>query len=108
MDDKTAGDDTGAARSVTRRRLVKGAAGAAAVGAAAVAAVRVPALSGHHAEPVAASTVPAVDTGSLPKQDWVIYVRDADNDALDVFVGEQHFPVRDADLVARLVAAAAK
>ena len=102
-------DETPEVHSVSRRRVVKGALGAAAAGAAAVAAMRVSTSSGTGAAaPAAAAAAPKVDTGSLPKQDWVVYVRDADNGALDVFVGEQHFPLRDSDLVARLIAAATK
>lgn len=102
--------DTPEARSVSRRGLVRGAAGAAAVGAAAVAAARLPAaVGGGGAQLAAAPAAAAAAAGhgsALPKEDWVVYVRDADRGELDVFVGTQHFAVRDSDLVARLVAAA--
>jgi hypothetical protein len=101
-------NDTSEARSVSRRGLVKAAAGAAAVGAGAVAVARIPAATGHGTAPAArdaaAATPQRADT--LPKQDWAVYVRDADSGDLDVFVGTQHFAVHDSDLVARLVAAA--
>jgi hypothetical protein len=102
-------DTPEATRRVSRRGLVKGAAGAAAVGAAAVAVTRIPGVTGHGAAPAAqeaAADTTAQRTGALPKQDWAIYVRDADSGDLDIFVGTQHFAVHDSDLVARVVAAA--
>jgi hypothetical protein len=36
----------------------------------------------------------------------VVSIRDTDTGELDVFVGTQHFAVRDSDLVARVIAAA--
>ena len=93
-------DENPRAQGISRRRVMTGALGAAAVGAAAVA---VPALAGHKA--AADPPAKALNAGSLPAEDWVIYVRDADNSAMDVFVGMQHFAVRDSDLVARLISA---
>lgn len=101
-------EGTSEARSVTRRRLVGGAVGTAAA-VAAVAAVRVPTTdqkAAAAAHTAAGASAASADTGSLPKQDWVIYVRDANDGTLDVFVDTKHFTVRDSDLVARLIAAA--
>jgi hypothetical protein len=101
-------NDSPEAPAVSRRAVVRGAAGIAAVGAAAVAVTRIPAAHGHETAPAAHDAAAAAATtrvtGALPKQDWAIYVRDADSGELDVFVGTQHFAVRDSDLVARLVA----
>jgi hypothetical protein len=96
--------NTTEARRVSRRALVTGAAGAAAAGAAAVAVVSVPALAEGRKAPVDAAAPPR--NSALPKQDWVVYIRDTDTGELDVFVGTQHFAVRDSDLVARVIAAA--
>jgi len=94
-------DETLQAKGISRRRVVTAAAGTAAVGAAA--AIAVPAVTGHKA--AGGTPAAAANTGSLPAQDWVIYLRNADDQAMDVFVGMQHFAVRDGDLVARLISA---
>lgn len=103
MDNRTA-----EARSVSRRGLVKGAAGVAAVAAGAAASAQIPATTGHGAAPApldaAAAATTARSAGALPKEDWAIYVRDADSGELDVFVGTEHYSVHDSDLVARLIA----
>lgn len=100
-------DETPVSKGISRRRVVAGAVGAAAVGAAATAAITIPDSAGSKAAAAAPAPV-AANAGSLPKEDWVIYVRNADNEAMDVFVGMQHFAVRDGDLVSRLIAAVTK
>jgi hypothetical protein len=97
--------------AMSRRGLVRGAAGAAALGAAVLASTGTPAQAQKEsgtgqAGAAAAGAVPSQagrrDTGETV----VVHVRDVRTGDLDLFVGDRHVRVRDRDLAFRLVAAA--
>ena len=101
--------------SLSRRGLVKGAAGVAAAGAVTLAASRTPAVAA--AVPGSDSAAEARDAAG-PDDDGngngnggdlgelVVHVRDARSGEMDVYAGNQHFAVRDPALAARLADAA--
>ena len=104
--------------SLSRRGLVKGAAGVAAAGVVTLTASRTPAV---------AAAVPGSDTAAGARDaagpdtsgsdgdgdgddgdlgELVVHVRDARSGKMDVYAGSQHFAVHDPALAARLAAAA--
>jgi hypothetical protein len=103
------------APGLSRRRVLRGAAGAGAVGLAAAAmagAAVAPALADttRSAATPAAPDAPAraaegaMDPG--PSEPLVVHLRDARSGEMDVFAGVRHTRVRDPDLAARLARAA--
>ncbi len=88
---------------VSRRGVVKGAAGAAAVGAVTLASPRT-----AQAEAAPAPTHPGARGPVHPviEETMTVHVRDARAGLLDIYVGERHIQVRDKELAARLIAAA--
>lgn len=97
--------------TLSRRGLVRSAAGAAVLGTAAVVSARTPAQA--DASPAtrrSGRTSPAVPParGSRPAagETIVVHVRDARTGDLDIYVGDRHVRVRDRDLASRLTAAA--
>jgi anaerobic selenocysteine-containing dehydrogenase len=103
--------DTRDEHQLSRRGLVKGAAGAAAVGAVAIASARTPAqaatasTAGQPAT-AAAAAVPQQSGHSETDEPIVVHVRDLHTGALDLFVGDRAVSVKDRDLAARIAAAA--
>ncbi|MEY9887718.1 hypothetical protein ABIA35_006894 [Catenulispora sp. MAP12-49] len=98
--------------ALSRRGLVRSAAGAAVLGTAAVVSARTPAQahtspenpSSGHRTPTAA--FPARDDRPAAGETVVVHVRDARTGDLDLYVGDRHVRVRDRDLASRLIAAA--
>ncbi|HEY2553355.1 MAG TPA: hypothetical protein VGI64_22545 [Streptosporangiaceae bacterium] len=90
---------------VSRRSLLRGAAGAGAAGLAASS------LIGAFAGPALAG--PAHQGGSRPqsgpehdgraRQDVIVHLRDSRSGEMDIFAGTSHTKVRDRELAARLV-----
>jgi hypothetical protein len=97
--------------AMSRRGLVKGAAGAAALGTAVLASAGTPAQAQTDS---ASGRVGVAAAGSVPSQaehrdageTVVVHVRDARTGDLDLYVGDRHVRVRDRDLASRLIAAA--
>ena len=96
---------------LSRRSLVRSAAGAAVLGTAAVVSARTPAQAHTSSETGRSGRTPTV--ALPPRADHpatgeavVVHVRDARTGDLDVYVGERHVRVRDRDLASRLAAAA--
>ncbi|HXP18169.1 MAG TPA: hypothetical protein VN840_00860 [Streptosporangiaceae bacterium] len=105
-----AGQDAGQQEQerLSRRSVLRGAAGAGAAGiaAAALTGVAAPALAAsakpaRSAEPGAASRTGDADTADQ----IVVHVRDARSGEIDVFRGTSQTSVRDRELAARLVRA---
>ena len=97
--------DEPSAAGLSRRSLMRSAAG---VGAATVAAGF---LASALAEPAMAQTASPTRNGSPVQQDpvaepIVAHVRDARTGEVDLFVGTRHIRVHDTDLAARLARAA--
>lgn len=93
---------------MSRRSVLRSAAGAGAAGIAvtALAGTAGPALAAaaRPAAPAARGRAPdATDTGAA--EQVVVYVRDARSGEIDVFRGTSHTRVRDPELAARLVRA---
>lgn len=92
---------------MSRRSVLRSAAGAGAAGIAvtALAGTAGPALAAARpADPAARGRAPdATDTG--PAEQVVVHVRDARSGEIDVFRGTSHTRVRDPELAARLVRA---
>jgi|HubBroStandDraft_4_1064222.scaffolds.fasta_scaffold24614_4 hypothetical protein len=95
---------------LSRRRVLRGAAGAGAAGlavaAGGLAAAPTPALA-ETARP-AVPSVPAAATaaGIDAAEPVVVHLRDARSGEMDVFAGTRHTRVHDPDLAARLARAA--
>jgi hypothetical protein len=95
---------------VSRRGLVKGAAGGAAVGAVAFAAARTPAqfttanIADTAAETKLAGPAAAAGAQTGAGDELVVHVRDARTGELDLYSGTRHIAVRDPELAARLAA----
>jgi hypothetical protein len=93
--------------SLSRRSMLRGAAGAGAAGlaAAAVASAATPALA------AATSAVPAArsaHSGAGPAgaaEPVVVHLRDARSGEMDIFAGTSYIRLRDPDLAARLTRA---
>jgi anaerobic selenocysteine-containing dehydrogenase len=102
-----AGPEAGRAEQdrLSRRSVLRGAAGAGAAGIAAAA------LSGVAAPALAASAKPAAHDAAARRDDAdtadeiVVHVRDARAGEIDVFRGTSQTSLRDRDLAARLVRA---
>ena len=101
-------DDRGEQQSLSRRSVLRGAAG---VGVAGVAAT---ALAGAAMPAFAASARPAEPTARGPQaeatdsdatEQVVVHVRDARSGEIDVFRGTSHARVHDPELAARLMRA---
>jgi hypothetical protein len=101
--------------SLSRRGVVKGAAGVAAVGAATLVASRTPALASAATSSAATTTAPAGEEAAGAgaasasgggEGDLIVHVRNARTGEMDVYTGTRHVAVRDAALAARLAAAA--
>lgn len=98
---------TGPQPGVSRRSVLRGAAGAGAAGlaAAAVAGTAGPALAAVTSAPSrrqpARTTNEAAAAGPV-----VVHLRDARSGEMDVFAGTSHTRLRDPDLAARLARAA--
>ena len=92
---------------MSRRGVVKGAAGVAAVGAVTLAAPRT-AQAETAVAPAVAPSHPGAHGPVHPvlEETMTVHVRDARAGLLDIYVGERHVQVRDKDLAARLIAAA--
>lgn len=103
---------------VSRRAVVRGAAGAAAVGAVAIASAgtaqaKATSESGSGA---AGALAPGADHAGhagaghadhgAPQESIVVHLRDARTGRLDLYIGERHVQVFDRDLASRLVKAA--
>ncbi len=102
--------DMHADHRVSRRTVVRGAAGAAAVGAATIASAgtaqaRTAAAAGPGA---AGALTPASERAShgAPEETIIVHLRDARTGRLDLYIGDRHVEVIDRDLAARLVKAA--
>jgi hypothetical protein len=102
--------DMQADQRVSRRAVVRGAAGAAAVGAVAIS-------SAGNAQAKAAARPGPDSAGALApgahhaghsalEETIVVHVRDARTGHLDLYVGDRHIQVNDRDLASRLVKAA--
>jgi hypothetical protein len=102
--------DMHADHQVSRRAVVRGAAGAAAVGAVAIASAgaaqaRTTTASGPGA---AGALAPESDRAGhgAPEETIIVHLRDARTGRLDLYIGDRHVEVNDRDLAARLVKAA--
>ena len=101
------------APSVSRRSMLRGAAGVGAAGlaAAAVASTAAPALAAPRAaapagRPVPGRTAPAGAGPADAAEPVVVHLRDAASGEMDIFAGTSHTRLRDPDLAARLTRAA--
>jgi len=97
--------------TVSRRGLVRGAAGAAVLGGAVLAAGRTPAQAHTASETgragaAGAAAIPKPADRRAADETVVVHVRDARTGDLDIYVGDRHLRLRDRDLTSRLVAAA--
>ena len=88
---------------LSRRGVVKGAAGAAAVGAVTLASPR---TAQAETEPVPARRGAGRQDHPVVEETMTVHVRDVRAGLLDIYVGERHIQVRDKDLASRLIAAA--
>ena len=94
-------------RHLTRRSLVKGAAGTAVVGAVAAGSAGIGAAAAHSSTDKggtagggkAAEAVPAADVAA---GQFVVHIRDIKAGTLDVYSGDRHMVVTDHDLSSRL------
>jgi len=101
------GADREAQQRLSRRSVLRGAAGAGVAGIAATA------LAGSALPAVAASARPAVpaargmktETNDADADQIVVHVRDAESGEIDVFRGTSQTRLRDPELAARLVRA---
>jgi hypothetical protein len=98
-----AGETSGPQR-LSRRSVLRGAAGAGAAGIAATAFVGMsgPALAA--ARPAAHHTEPQLSDEESAEQ-LVVHVRDAKSGEIDIFRGTSHTTLRDRELAARLIRA---
>lgn len=85
---------------LSRRGLIKGAAGVGAVAATAGF------LGSALAEPGSANAATTPPTGAMPAGPVVAHVRDMRTGDVDLFVGTRQIRVRDTELAARLARAA--
>lgn len=97
--------------TLSRRGLVRSAAGAAVLGTVGVVSARTPAQA--DTSPATrpsgrTSAAAALAGGSRPAagETVVVHVRDARTGDLDIYAGDRHVRVRDRDLASRLTAAA--
>ena len=97
---------TGRQPGVSRRSVLRGAAGAGAAGlaVAAVAGTAGPALAA--ATSASSRKQAARTTEAAPAGPVVVHVRDARSGEMDVFAGTSHTRLRDPDLASRLARAA--
>jgi hypothetical protein len=100
------------APSVSRRSMLRGAAGVGAAGfaAAAVASTATPALAAPRPAAPAGKAAPAdagpADAGPAgAAEPVVVHLRDAASGEMDIFAGTSHTRLRDPDLAARLTRA---
>jgi len=100
------------APSVSRRSMLRGAAGvgaaglaAAAVASTAVASTAAPALAAPAGRPAPGHTAPSGGPAGAAEP-VVVHVRDAASGEMDIFAGTSHTRLRDPDLAARLTRAA--
>jgi hypothetical protein len=110
-------DDPGAAalrgaeqrpnRGLSRRSMLKGAAGvgAAGIAASALAGVAVPAAAATRASALAARSSADEPAEEKAGEAIVVHVRDASSGEIDVYRGTSETHLRDRDLAARLVRA---
>lgn len=92
--------------ALSRRTMLKGAAGVGAAGlaASALASVALPAAAATKA-PVRTTRGPAGDGAAASEEAIVVHVRDAASGEIDVFRGTTQTRLHDRDLAARLVRA---
>lgn len=95
------------APSVSRRSMLRGAAGVGAAGlaAAAVASTAAPALAAPRPATSAARSAPSGDGPAGAADPVVVHLRDATSGEMDIFAGTSHTRLRDPDLAARLTRA---
>ena len=98
------------APSVSRRSMLRGAAGAGAAGlaAAAVASTAAPALAAPSVGRATSGSPHAGCASAAPagaSEPVVVHLRDATSGEMDIFAGTSHTRLRDPDLAARLTRA---
>jgi len=94
-------------RQLSRRGMVKTAAGVATVGAVAIASARTPAEAAVPARALPAQQAPEAELStSALTEPIVVHVRNLQTGELAFFVGEREITVLDRALAARLAAAA--
>jgi hypothetical protein len=101
--DGGAREATGPSR-LTRRSVLRGAAGAGAAGIAATAFTGLAAPAMAAARPAARHTEPVLTDEDTAEQ-IVVHVRDAKSGEIDIFRGTGHITLHDRELAARLVRA---
>ncbi len=95
------------APSVSRRSMLRGAAGVGAAGlaAAAVASTAAPALAAPRPAAPAGKPAPSGAGPADASEPVVVHLRDATSGEMDIFAGTSHTRLRDPDLAARLTRA---
>ena len=95
------------APSVSRRSMLRGAAGVGAAGlaAAAVASTTAPALAAPRPAAAAGTAAPSGAGPAGAAEPVVVHLRDATSGEMDIFAGTSHTRLRDPDLAARLTRA---
>jgi hypothetical protein len=93
--------------SLSRRSMLRGAAGAGAAGlaAAAVASAATPALAAATSAVPAARSAHSAAGPAGAAEPVVVHLRDARSGEMDIFAGTSHIRLRDPDLAARLTRA---
>ena len=95
------------APSVSRRSMLRGAAGVGAAGLATAAVARTAAPALATARPAAPAGGSAPSAGPADASEpVVVHLRDATSGEMDIFAGTSHTRLRDPDLAARLTRAA--
>ena len=103
----TAPPTTGPEPGLSRRSVLRGAAGAGAAGlaAAAVAGTAVPALAAAAPASSGRPAASAAASEAATAEPVVVHLRDARSGEMDIFAGTSHARLRDPDLAARLARA---